>query len=102
MELSIDASPYGLGAVIMHMYSNGSRCHIAYASRTLNEHEKCYGQIDKEALVVPLVPVWSPFHDSDGSQTTGRHVWAHDSDSVAGCHASTTISNYSCSFQLQH
>ena len=48
----MDASPYGLGAVIMHVYPNGNRRPIAYASRTLNEHEKRYGQIDKEALEI--------------------------------------------------
>lgn len=52
VELSVDASPYGLGAVIMHIYSNGIRRPIAYASRTLNEHEQRYGQIDKEALAI--------------------------------------------------
>ena len=52
VELSVDASPYGLGAVIMHVYPNGNRRPIAYASRTLNEHEKRYGKIDKEALAI--------------------------------------------------
>ena len=53
MELSVDPSPYGLGAVIMHVYPNGTRRPIiAYASRTLNEHEMRYGQIDKEALAI--------------------------------------------------
>ena len=52
MELSVDASPYGVGAVIMHVYPNGVRRPIAFASRTLNEHEKQYGQIDKEALAI--------------------------------------------------
>ncbi|KAK2566762.1 Transposon Tf2-6 polyprotein [Acropora cervicornis] len=52
MELSVDASPYGVGAVIMHVYPNRLRRPIAFASRTLNEHEKRYGQIDKEALAI--------------------------------------------------
>ena len=39
VELSIDASPYGLVVVIMHVYRNGTRHPIAYASRRLNEHE---------------------------------------------------------------
>ena len=38
VELSVDASPYGLGAVIMHVYPNGNRHPIAYASRTLKKH----------------------------------------------------------------
>ena len=52
MELSVDASPYGVGAVIMHVYPNGLRRPIAFASRPLNEHEKRYRQIDKEALAI--------------------------------------------------
>ena len=52
VELSVDASPFGLGAVIMHVYPNGTQRPIAYGSRTLNEHEKRYGQIDKEALAI--------------------------------------------------
>ena len=52
MELSADASPYGLGAVIMDVYPSGTRRPIACASQTLNEHERRYGQIDKEALEI--------------------------------------------------
>ena len=40
MELSVDAIPYGLGAVTMHVYPNGNRRSIAYVSQTLNEHNK--------------------------------------------------------------
>ena len=42
MELSVDAIPYGLGAVIMHVYPNGNRRSIAYVSQTLNEHDKAF------------------------------------------------------------
>ena len=42
VELSVDASPYGLGVDIMHVYSNGNRRPIAYASQTLNEHDKAF------------------------------------------------------------
>ena len=44
----------------MHVYSNGTRHPIAYALQTLNEHEKHYGQIDKEALAIMFGLKW--FH----------------------------------------
>lgn len=50
IEISTDASPYGLGACINHVYPDGSRKPVAYASRTLSKHEKGYSQLDKEAL----------------------------------------------------
>ena len=48
----MDGPPYGVVAIIKHVNSNGTRRSIAYASRTLNEHEKCYGKIDKVALTM--------------------------------------------------
>ena len=48
----MDAPPYGLVPIIMHVYSNGTRRSITFASRTLNEHEKRYGKIDKETLTM--------------------------------------------------
>ena len=44
MELSVDA----LGAIVMHVYPNGNRRSIAYASRTPNKHDKRYGEIHKK------------------------------------------------------
>ncbi|XP_041453560.1 uncharacterized protein K02A2.6-like [Lytechinus variegatus] len=52
LELSVDASPYGVGAVISHVNNNGNRKPVAYASRSLNQHEKGYAQLDKEALAI--------------------------------------------------
>ena len=36
----------------MYVYPNGTQPLIAFASQTLNEHEKRYGQIDKEVLAI--------------------------------------------------
>ena len=52
LELAVDTSPYGLGAVIMHITPEGKHRPIAFASRSLNKHEKGYSQIDKEALAI--------------------------------------------------
>ena len=52
VELSTDASPYDIGAVICHNDDEGRRLPIAYASRSLNNHERGYAQLDKEALAI--------------------------------------------------
>ena len=111
VELSVVASPYGLGAVIMHVYPNEKRRPIAYPSRTLNEHEKRYGEIDKEALAIMFG--LKRFH----LYLYGRHftmLTDHkplDPERIFGPQTAIPplasmrlqrLGNYSCSLQLQH
>ena len=50
-ELRVDASPVGLGAILMQ--SNGHETRpVAYASRTLTDVERRYSQTEREALAV--------------------------------------------------
>lgn len=52
VKITVDASPYGLGAFLAHTYEDGSERPVAYASRTLSPAEKHYSQLDKEALAI--------------------------------------------------
>ena len=50
-KITADASSYGLGAVIMQRQDSEWKP-TAYASRSMNETEQRYAQIEKEALAI--------------------------------------------------
>lgn len=52
IKLACNASQQGIGAVLPHVYPNGSEQPIAFASRILFKAEKGYSFIHKEALAI--------------------------------------------------
>ena len=52
LVLAVDASPFGVGATLMHVFPDGSQRPIAFASKTLSKAQRNYSQLDREALSI--------------------------------------------------
>lgn len=52
LVLATDASPIGVGAVLSHVYPDGSERPIYFASQTLSTTQRKWSQIDKEAYAI--------------------------------------------------
>ena len=52
IKLGVDASAYKVGAVIMHVQSDGSERPIAFTSLTSSSRERSFAQVEKEALAL--------------------------------------------------
>ncbi len=60
LVLACDASPNGVGAVLLHQEQDGSKRPTAFVSRTLAAAEQKYSQLDKETLAIVYGVKW--FH----------------------------------------
>lgn len=58
--VSVDASPFGLGAVFAHTDDQGQEHAVTFASKTLSKTQRRYSQINREALA--LVFAVTRFH----------------------------------------
>ncbi|KRZ67564.1 hypothetical protein T10_10806 [Trichinella papuae] len=52
--LALDASPFGISAVLSHELPNESEAPVAFGSRTPRKSERNYSQLDNETLTIIL------------------------------------------------
>ena len=50
--MACDASPFGVGAILLQIQADESEHPVAYASRSLSPVEQNYSHLDKEALAI--------------------------------------------------
>jgi hypothetical protein len=50
--LMVDGSPIALGEILLQKQNDGLLRPVAFASRTLNDFERCYSQIERKCIAV--------------------------------------------------
>ena len=68
-KIIVDASPYGLGAILTQQQEDGSYKTVAYGSRALTDVEQRYSQTEREALAVHFGCIHFHFFIYDRSVT---------------------------------
>ena len=58
--VQVDASPFGVGAILSHIMEDGEEKPVSYKSRTLSVAERGYGHVEREGLA--LVFAMKKFH----------------------------------------
>lgn len=100
-----NASAHGVRAVILHESPNGREKAIVNVTRILTPTEKCYGQIEKEALSIFFAV--RRFHKTvlyhtNWSQTIAGSFWVKVWDTSAFCKSITTLGSNFVRIWLQY
>ena len=96
--MAADASAYGIGAAILHVFEDGSERSVAFTSHTLSPTEQNYPQIEKEAL--SLIYGIQQFHQSLYTCPFVLVTGHHEGNSTISCCQTAAMGSPAISLQL--
>ena len=107
VRLITDASPHGVGAVLMQVGEDGAERPVRFASRSLTKAEKAYSQFDREGLAVIFgvarykqYLVGTKVYAGHGQQGTDLSLWAKIKHTSSGNSTAASIGIDTGSIQL--